>query len=68
MPLSPETTAQMQDTVAALEEYRVARVAEVEADADALRRIKLGTQQVVPDVVEVAADDASALLNEVLSS
>lgn len=68
MSLSDGTKAKLEATIEALEEYRDARVAEIEADAEALTRIKLGTQQVVPDVVEEAADEAQALLAEVLAS
>jgi hypothetical protein len=68
MSLSNATKAKIEATIDALTEYKDARVAEIEADAEALRRIKLGTQQVVPDVVEEAADEAQALLAEVLAS
>jgi hypothetical protein len=67
MALSASTVARFQSTIDALEVYRAARVAEIEADAEALKRIKLGTEQVVPDVVEVTTSEALQLLAEVLA-
>lgn len=66
MPISGGLQQQLQETIEAVEDWRAAKETALRAEADYLKRIPFGVEPVVQDVVEAAAAEATALLNEVL--